>query len=39
MFDLVAIFRTSSLRDSISSDPERTALGRKREVPDYIEVL
>ena len=35
----MAIFRTSSLRDSISSDPERTALGRKGEVPDNIEVL
>ena len=39
MFDLVSVFRTSSLRDCISSDPERTALRRKGEVPDYIEVL
>ena len=32
-------FRTSSPRDSISSDPERTAPRREGEEPGYIEVL
>ena len=39
MFYLVEIFRTSSLEDNISSNPERTALRRPGEEPDYIEVL
>ena len=33
------IFRTSSLGDSISSNPERTALRRLGDEPGYIEVL
>ena len=36
---LVGIFRTLSLGDNISSDPERTAPKRWWEEPDYIEVL
>ena len=39
MFYLVEMFRTSSLGDSNSSNPERTALRRPGEEPDYIEVL
>ena len=38
-FYLVGIFRTSSLGDSISSKPERTALRRWAEEPDCIEAL
>ena len=33
------IFRTSSLGDSISSNPERTALRRQGDEPGYIKVL
>ena len=36
---LVGILRTSSLGDSVSGDPERTAPRRQREEPGYIEVL
>ena len=36
---LVGIFRTSSLGESISSNPERTAPRRQGEEPDYIKVL
>ena len=39
MFYLLAIFRTLSLGDSISSSPEKTALRRPGEEPGYIEVL
>ena len=39
MFYLVGIFRTSSLGESISSKPERTAPKRQGEEPDYIKVL
>ena len=35
----VGIFRTSSLADSISSNPERTALRRQGDEPGYIKVL
>ena len=38
MFYLVGIFRTSSLGESISSKPERTAPKRQGEEPDYIKV-
>ena len=37
MFYLVTVFRTSSLRDSISSDTERTVLGVGEEL-GYVEV-
>ena len=39
MFYLVGIFRMSSPEDSISSNPERTALRRRGEKPGYLEVL
>ena len=39
MFYSVGIFRMSNLRNSISSNPERTALRRWREELGYIEVL
>ena len=39
MFCWVGIFRTSSLGDSISSNPERTALRRQGDEPGYIKVL
>jgi len=35
----VEIFRASSSRDSISSNPERTPLRRPGEEPGYREVL
>ena len=39
MFYSVGVFRTSGLGESISSNPERTALRRAGEEPGYIEVL
>ena len=39
MIHLVGIFRTSSPGDSISSNPERTALRRRREETGYAKVL
>ena len=39
MFYSVGVFRTSGLGDSISSNPEKTALRRQGEVPGYTEVL
>ena len=39
MFHFLGIFRTSSLGDSISSDPERADPRRWGEEPGYIEVL
>ena len=39
MFYSVKIFRTSSPRDSISSNPEKTASRRWGDEPGYIEVL
>ena len=39
MFYSVGVFRTSDLGDSVSSNPERTALRRGGEEPGYIEVL
>ena len=39
MFSSVGIFRTSSLGDSISSNPERTAPRRQGGKPDFIELL
>ena len=39
MFYSVGVFRTSDLGDSVSSNPERTALRRGGEKPGYIEVL
>ena len=39
MFYLVEIFRIPSPGDSISSDPEKTALRRQEEEPGYTEVL
>ena len=39
MFYSVEIFRTSSLGDSISSNPERTAPRRRGEEPGYTEAL
>ena len=39
IFYLLDIFRTSSLGDSISSNPEKTAPRRWEEEPGYIEVL
>ena len=39
MFYSVEILDTSSPRDSISSDPERTAPRRRGEEPGFIEVL
>ena len=39
MFYLVEIFKISSPGDSISGDPEKTALRRRVEEPGYIEVL
>ena len=39
MFYLVGIFRISSLGESISNNPEGTALRRQGEEPDYIKVL
>ena len=39
MFFSRGIFRPLSLGDSISSDAERTALGRQGEQPGYIQVL
>ena len=39
MFHLMEIFRTSSLGENISSDPEKTAPRRLGEEPDYIEIL
>ena len=39
MLYLVRIFRTSSLGDSISSNPERTAPRRRGEEPGYTEAL
>ena len=39
MFYSVGIFRTSSLGDSISSDPERTITEKKGEEPNCIEAL
>ena len=39
MFYSVGNFRASSLGDSISNDPERTALRRRGEESGYIEVL
>ena len=38
MFYLVGFFRTSSLGDSISGNPEITALKRQGEEPGYTEV-
>ena len=35
----MGIFRPLSLGDSISSDAERTVLGRQGEQPGYIQVL
>ena len=37
IFSWVRIFRTSSLGDSISRNPERTVRRRQREESDYIE--
>jgi len=39
MFYSVRTFNTSSLRDSILSDPVRPALRRQGEEPVYIETL
>ena len=39
IFYSVGIFRTSSLGDSILSNPERTATRSQGEEPVYIEVL
>lgn len=39
LFYVVGNFRSSSLGDSISTDPERTALRRRGEEPGSIEVL
>ena len=39
MFYAVGIFSTSSLGDSISSNPERTALRRPEEDAGYTQVL
>ena len=39
IFYLLDIFRTSSLGDSISSNPEKTTPRRWEEEPGYIEVL
>ena len=39
MFYLEGNFRTSDLGDRTSSNPERVALKRLGEEPDYIEVL
>ena len=39
MFYSAGIYRTSDLVDSISTDPERTALRRLGDEPGYIEVL
>ena len=39
MYYLVGIFRISSLGESISINPEGTALRRQGEEPDYIKVL
>ena len=36
---MMGILRTSSPRDSISSNPERAAPKRQGEEPGYIEVL
>ena len=38
MFYLVGIFRTSSPRDSISSNPEKSGLRKRGEESGYIEV-
>ena len=38
MFYLMGIFRTSSLGDSFSSDPERSVLRRQGELSGYIEI-
>ena len=37
MFSWVRICRTSSLRDSISRNPEKTVPKRQQEESDYIE--
>ena len=39
MFYLVEIFITSRLGNSVSSNPERTALRRRGEEPSYIQIL
>ena len=39
IFYSVGIIRILSLRDSISSDPQRTALRRQGEEPGYTEIL
>ena len=39
MFYSVGIIRTLSQRDSISRDPERTAMRRQGEEPGYTEIL
>ena len=39
MFYSVGIIRILSQRDSISHDPERTALRRQGEEPGYTEIL
>ena len=39
MLYMVGTFRTSSLGDSISSNPERTELRRRWEKSGYVEVL
>ena len=39
MFYSVGIIRTLSQRDSISRDPERTAMRRQGEGPGYTEIL
>ena len=39
IFYSVGIFRTSSLGDSILSDPKRTATRSQGEEPGYVEVF